>query len=86
MARHASAEKRHRQSLDRQQHNRWWKSRVRTVAKAVLEAAQKKDKAAGDEALRKAMSQISKAKKEGAIPANTASRTIARLSKKIAAL
>ncbi len=86
MARHISAEKRHRQSLKRQTRNRWWKSRVRTVAKDLLEAVEKKDKKTAEEALRKAMSQISKAKKEGALHANSASRKIARLSKKIASL
>jgi small subunit ribosomal protein S20 len=86
MARHASAVKRHRQSLKRQTHNRWWKSRVRTVTKEVLETSGKKDKKGTEEALKKAMSQILKAKKEGTIHSNTASRKISRLSKRLTAL
>jgi len=86
MATHASAEKRHRESLERQSHNRWWKSRARTASKAVVEAVTKKDAKGATEALKKAMSEVSRAKREGVLHANAAARKIARLSKKIANL
>ena len=83
MATHPSAEKRYRESLDRQTHNRWWKSRARSAAKAVVEAVAKKDSKGASEALKKAMAEVSRAKREGVIHPNAAARKIARLSKKI---
>jgi len=86
MANHVSAEKRHRQSLKKQQNNRWWKSRVKTVTKAVVESASQKDAGIAKTALVEAMSEISKAKSAGVIHKNTAARKISRLSKAISSL
>ena len=86
MATHKSAVKRHRQSLKRQQHNRWWKSRVRLVTKGVTEAVAKKKKKDAAEALKAAMTEIDKAKTHGVMHANTASRKVSRLSKLVASL
>ena len=86
MATHASAEKRHRQSLKKQTHNRWWKSRVKTATKNVLDAVAKKDKKKAEETLRVAMAEIKKARKEGVIHANNASRKVSRLSKHVSSL
>ncbi len=86
MATHKSAVKRHRQSLKKQQHNRWWKSRVRLATKGVTEAVEKKKKKDAAEALKAAMTEISKAKTHGVMHANTASRKVARLSKLVASL
>ncbi|HLH51038.1 MAG TPA: 30S ribosomal protein S20 [Candidatus Binataceae bacterium] len=80
---HPSAEKRHRQSLKRQARNRLIKSRVRTIAKNTLEALEGKDANAAAEALRAAMKAFDKAASKGVIKRNTASRKIARLSKRL---
>lgn len=79
---HPSAEKRFRQSLKRQLRNRAIKTRVRTVTKTALEAIAGNDQAAAATALSAAMKILDKATTKGTIPRNTASRKIARLSKR----
>ena len=80
---HPSAQKRHRQSLKRQGRNRAIKTRVRTAAKQAFEAIQGNDKQAGEAALRNAMKVLQKAASKGTIKRNTASRKIARLSRRL---
>lgn len=86
MANHISAIKRDRQNKKRQTLNRFWKSRVRTVTKSVLEAVEKKDKKTAQTTLQAAMKDIDKAAGKKVIHSNTASRKIARLSKAVAAI
>lgn len=86
MANHISAIKRDRQNKKRQTLNRFWKSRVRTVTKTVLEAVEKKDKKVAQTSLKAAMKDIDKAAGKKVIHSNTASRKIARLSKAVAAI
>lgn len=86
MANHISAIKRDRQNKKRQTQNRFWKSRVRTVTKTVLEAVEKKDKKTAQTSLIAAMKEIDKASSKKVIHSNTASRKIARLSKAVAAI
>lgn len=86
MANHISAIKRDRQNKKRQTLNRFWKSRVRTVTKSVLEAVEKKDKKTAQTSLVAAMKDIDKAAGKKVIHSNTASRKIARLSKAVAAI
>jgi small subunit ribosomal protein S20 len=86
MLKHKSAVKRHRQSLAIQTRNRWWKSRVRTVAKQVTEAVSKKDKTAAAKALSAAMKEIYKARGKKVLHRNTAARKVSRLSKLVASL
>lgn len=80
---HPSARKRHRQSLKRQARNRAIKTRVRTAAKGAQEAIAGSDPQAAEAALRQAMKVLNKASTKGALPKNTASRRIARLSRKL---
>lgn len=80
---HPSAEKRHRQSLKRQVRNRLIKSRARSAAKNALEAIGGKDPEAAAEALRQATKILDKAASKGVIKRNTASRKIARLSRRL---
>jgi len=80
---HPSAEKRFRQSLKRQLRNRAIKTRLRTATKGALEAIQGSDKQAAENGLRMAMKVLGKAASKGAIRKNTASRKIARLSKRL---
>jgi small subunit ribosomal protein S20 len=79
---HPSAEKRHRQSLKRQQRNHAIKTRVRTTSKGALQAIAGSDKEAAADALRVAMKVLNKAATKGALRKNTASRKIARLSRR----
>jgi small subunit ribosomal protein S20 len=86
MANHKSALKRDRQSKKLQTLNRFWKSRVRTAAKSVLEAVEKKDKKAAQTSLQAAMKEIDKAAGKKVIHSSTASRKISRLSKAVAGI
>jgi small subunit ribosomal protein S20 len=80
---HPSAEKRHRQNLKRQTRNRLVKTRTRTAAKNALEAIAGTDAEAASKALREAASLLQKAASKGVIKRNTASRKIARLSRRL---
>ena len=80
---HPSAEKRHRQNLKRQTRNRLIKTRTRTAAKNALEAISGSDAEAANKALRDAASLLQKAASKGVIKRNTASRKIARLSRRL---
>lgn len=80
---HPSARKRHRQSLKRQARNRAIKTRVRTAAKSAQEAIAGSDPQAAEAALRQAMKVLNKAATKGVVCRNTASRKIARLSRKL---
>lgn len=80
---HPSAQKRHRQSLKREARNRAIKTRVRSAAKQALVAIEGTSKEAAEAALRNAMKVLSKAASKGTIKRNTASRKIARLSRRL---
>jgi small subunit ribosomal protein S20 len=80
---HPSAEKRHRQSVKRQARNRLIKTRARSAAKNALEAIDSSDTGAAGQALREATKLLSKAASKGVIKRNTASRKIARLSRRL---
>ena len=79
---HPSAEKRHRQSLKRQQRNRAIKTRVRTAAKNAIEAIGGSDKQAAASALQQAMKVLYKAASKGTLRKNTVARKVARLSRR----
>ncbi|MGA2409769.1 MAG: 30S ribosomal protein S20 [Candidatus Binataceae bacterium] len=80
---HPSAEKRFRQSVKRHLRNHAIKMRLRTITKGALEAIQGSDKEAAAAGLRQAMKVLGKAASKGVIRKNTASRRIARLSKRL---
>src|SRR3981189_1280091 len=79
---HPSAEKRHRQSLKRQQRNRAIKTRVRTASKNALEAIEGNDKQTAANALKAAMKGLYKAASKGTLRKNTVARKVARLSRR----
>ncbi len=83
MANNPSAEKRHRQSEKKRQANRYERTTVRTYAKAVLEAVEAENADQAEAALKTAVSKIDKATSKGIYKPRTASRKIARLSKKV---
>lgn len=78
--RHASAIKRHRQSLKRAARNQTAFSSLKTSMKKVRQAVLSKDGKAAGELLKAAMSSLHKAASRGIIHPRNASRHIARLS------
>jgi small subunit ribosomal protein S20 len=83
MANHASALKRSRQNQERRLRNMAYRSKAKTAIKKFLKAADEKSADAGT-LLSQAASYMNKAVSKGVYHKNTASRTISRLSKKIA--
>ena len=85
MASHASALKAHRQSLKHREHNRQFRSRLRTALKNVREAIDGNDPAAAKTALKGAISLIDRMASKGVIHRNAAGRYKSRLSARLAA-
>ena len=85
MASHASALKAHRQSLKNQEHNRQFRSRLRTALKSVRSAIDGKDTAAAKAALRDVVSLIDRLASKGVIHKNAAGRYKSRLTNRLAA-
>ena len=85
MATHASALKAHRQSLKNREHNRQFRSRLRTALKNVRAAIDGNDKAAAKSALREVSSLIDKLASKGVIHKNAAGRYKSRLNSRLAA-
>lgn len=84
--RHPSALKRHRQSLKRREQNRAVRSRVRTEVRKLREAVDRSDAPTAEQELRVVVKGLTKAATKGVLHRNAASRRIARLSKRVAAL
>ncbi|HOX44296.1 MAG TPA: 30S ribosomal protein S20 [Myxococcota bacterium] len=80
MATHASAEKRHRQSLKRRTHNRSARAKVQTEVRKLTEVLEGKDTKKTEEQLRKAISSLMKAATKGVMRKRTAARKVGRLS------
>ena len=80
MARHPSAEKRHRQSVKRHHRNQAIRSRVRTFVKRVRESIASGAVAEATERLQGATRAIDKAVTKGVLHGNTAARKISRLT------
>ena len=84
MASHASALKAHRQSLKNREHNRQFRSRLRTALKNVRTAIDGNDKAGAKAALRDVVSLIDKLANKGIIHRNAAGRYKSRLAARLA--
>jgi small subunit ribosomal protein S20 len=84
VASHASALKAHRQSLKNREHNRQFRSRLRTALKDVRTAIDGKDLAGAKDALQKTISLIDKMASKGIIHRNAAGRYKSRLQTRIA--
>ncbi|NTU41532.1 MAG: 30S ribosomal protein S20 [Nitrospirales bacterium] len=76
--------KRVKQSAKRKLRNQSAKTKIKTYVGKLEAAISSKDKDAMDKALREAVSVISNAASSGNIHKNTASRKVARISKKVA--
>ncbi len=86
MANTKSAQKQARQNVKRHKINLARKTSVKTTVKKVLDALDKKqDSVAVMALLKEAESQLRRAQGKGTIHANTVSRKIGRLAKKVSA-
>ncbi|WP_200762934.1 30S ribosomal protein S20 [Nitrosophilus alvini] len=81
MAHHKSALKRIRQTAKRTERNRFYRTRIKNIAKAVREAVEAGNKEAAVEALKVANRELHKFVSKGVLKKNTASRKVARLHK-----
>jgi small subunit ribosomal protein S20 len=79
MAHHKSTIKRIRQTEKRTERNRYYRTRFKNIVKAVVVAAEAKDKAAATEALKIANKQIHKMVSKGFLKKATAARKVSRL-------
>ncbi|MCS6797478.1 MAG: 30S ribosomal protein S20 [Myxococcota bacterium] len=86
MANHASAEKRHRQTIARTARRRSVRTAVRTWIKRVRAAIARGDRAEAQKLLREAARRIDMAVSKGVFHRNTGSRYISRLSQRVAAM
>ncbi len=86
MAHHKSAKKRILQTAVKTERNRYYRTRIKNITKAVLEAVEKNDKTAAAEAFKVANQQIHSLVSKGFIKKSTASRKIGRLHKKVNAV
>ncbi len=86
MATHKSAEKRARQAERRRERNRQVKSRVKTLVKAFQTSVEQGDAAEARVRLRQAEGALRRAAGKGVIPDRRASRSVARLARRLARL
>ncbi len=86
MATHASALKAHRQSLERREHNREMRSKLRTAIKNIRTAIGAKDAEGAKKQLSATVSLIDKMAAKGIIHDNAAARHKSRLQAGIAKL
>ncbi|TKX28528.1 30S ribosomal protein S20 [Campylobacter sp. MIT 12-5580] len=80
MANHKSAEKRARQTIKRTERNRYYRTRLKNITRAVREAAEQNDKNAANEALKIANKSIHSMVSRGFLKKQTASRRVSRLT------
>ncbi|EGK8096630.1 30S ribosomal protein S20 [Campylobacter lari] len=80
MANHKSAEKRARQTIKRTERNRFYRTRLKNITKAVREAAVNNDKEAAQNALKVANKSIHAMVSRGFLKKQTASRRVSRLA------
>ena len=85
MASHASALKAHRQSLKNREHNRQFRSRLRSALKSIRTAIDANDLTGAKSALKQTISLIDKMASKGVIHRNAAGRYKSRLQTRIAA-
>ena len=81
-----SAEKRNRQGEKRRLQNKTVKTALRSSAKKVLAAADSKDKAAAEAALKDMIKRIDTAARKGIVKKNAAARKKSRMQRRINAL
>ena len=80
MANHKSAEKRIRQTKKRTERNRFYKTRIKNLTKAVKEAVEAGDQAGAALALKNVNKSFHSYSSKGILPKNTAARRVSRLA------
>ena len=85
VAQHASALKAHRQSIKNREHNRQFRSRLRSALRNIRTAIDKNDLAGAKSALKQTISLIDKMASKGIIHRNAAGRYKSRLQTRLAA-
>ncbi|KAA6227228.1 MULTISPECIES: 30S ribosomal protein S20 [unclassified Campylobacter] len=80
MANHKSAEKRARQTIKKTERNRFYRTRLKNITKAVREATNNNDKEAATQALKVANKSIHAMVSRGFLKKETASRRVSRLA------
>lgn len=80
MANHKSSEKRARQTIKRTEANRFYRTRLKNITKAVREAAASGDKTAAENAIKVANKNIHAFVSRGFLKKETASRRVSRLA------
>ena len=86
MAHHKSAQKRIIQTAKRAERNRYYRTRLKNITKAVDAAVDAADKAAATDALKVANKQIHSMVSKGFIKKTTAARKVSRLHKMVNAI
>ncbi len=86
MANHKSAKKRIKQTIKRTERNRFYRTRLKNITKAVRQAVEAGDKTAAAEALKRANRQIHHFVSKGFLKKQTASRKVSRLHKLVNSL
>lgn len=86
MANHKSSEKRARQTIVRTERNRFYKTRIKNLTKAVLAAVTLNDKEKADIALKAANKNIHAYVSKGILTKNTAARKVGRLARLVNSL
>lgn len=80
MANHKSAQKRIRQTQTRTDRNKYYRTRIKNIIKAVREAVNANDIKKAQESLKVANKELHKFVSKGIIKKNTASRRVSRLN------
>lgn len=83
MANHKSAEKRIRQTLKRTERNKYYRTRIKNLSRALNEAVDSSDITKAQEALKVANKDIHSFVSKGILSKNTAARKISRLNAKV---
>ena len=81
MANHKSAKKRIKQTIKRTERNRYYRTRLKNIVKAVRAAAEAGDKEKAQEAFKIANKQLHHFVSKGFLKKETASRKVSRLHK-----
>ena len=81
MANHKSAKKRIKQTIKRTERNRWYRTRIKNITKAVRTAVEAGDLAKAQEAFKVANKSLHHFVSKGILKKNTAARKVSRLNK-----
>jgi len=86
MANHKSALKRARQTIKRTERNRFYRTRIKNITRAVREAVEAGDQEKATEALKLANKKFHSYVSKGVLKKNTAARKVSRLAKIVNAM